>query len=131
MRSTPGHCNVYFESGACRLPVPTCHFPPDTGMKALQIFSVVQGNAVVAALVELFRSFAAEESKVWGSGQRQVVSPAALRKALHAWSQTKFHVGAFLPPTPSSPPPLHPFLLITRFSAIYRSLLFNQQRCTS
>jgi len=66
----------------------------------------VQGNAVVAALVELFRSFADKESKVWGSGQRQVVSPTALRKALHAWSQAKFHVGAF-----TLPPPPHPSLV--------------------
>jgi hypothetical protein len=59
---------------------------------------VVQGNAVVVALLELFRSFAAEESKVWDSGQRQVVSPAALRKALHSWSQAKFHLGTQSPP---------------------------------
>ncbi len=59
----------------------------------------MQGNAVVAALVELFHDFAAEEAKAQKRGKRQVVSPAALRRALHSWSEAKFHVGVPRPPS--------------------------------
>ena len=64
----------------------------------LTLSAFTQGNKVVAALVDLFQSFATEEGRVQGRGQRQVVNPAVLREALHAWSQARsqasFHVGA-------------------------------------
>ena len=56
---------------------------------------------MVAALVELFRSFAAEEAQHaatgWHDRRRQVVTPIALRCALYDWSQNHFRLGA--PPT--------------------------------
>ena len=53
---------------------------------------------MVAALVELFQSFAAEEAQHaaagWHDRTRQVVTPIALRHALHDWSQDHFRLGA-------------------------------------
>jgi len=91
--------------GLLHRPSPLCAHSGDK--KHLELSLVWQGNAVVAALVELFRSFAVEEEKVWGSGRRQVVSPAALRKALHAWSQAQFQMGAIFLTPPPPPPSYH------------------------
>ena len=48
----------------------------------------------MSALIDLFRSFAKEEA-MYGEtrGQRQVISPAALRQALHSCCKERFRLG--------------------------------------
>ena len=56
-----------------------------------------QESTVVEALINLFRSFEVEESQQSQPGKRrQAISPAALRKALHACCEERFQLGAFL-----------------------------------
>ena len=56
----------------------------------------LQESAVVVALIDLFRSFEAEESQQSQAGrQRHSISPAALRKALHACCEERFRLGTF------------------------------------
>lgn len=53
-----------------------------------------QENAVVTALADIFKSFAAEEAQYGETGKhRQAISPAALRQALHACCEERFRLG--------------------------------------
>jgi hypothetical protein len=53
---------------------------------------VLQSNAVVAALAELFATFEAQEQQ----GSRNIVAPTRLREALDALNSHAFQIGAAL-----------------------------------
>lgn len=54
----------------------------------------LQESTIVAALVDLFQAFAAKEAQFGDVGvQRQVISPAALRRALHSCCEERFQLG--------------------------------------
>ena len=53
-----------------------------------------QGNAVTAALLELFLAFAAQEAERGrADGRRLVVDPTRLREALAAFKAAAFRIG--------------------------------------
>ena len=53
-----------------------------------------QGNAVTAALLELFRAFAAQDvERGRAEGRRAIVDPTLLRKALAAYNAAAFRIG--------------------------------------
>lgn len=54
-----------------------------------------QGNAVTAALLELFLAFAAQEAERGrADGRRLIVDPTRLREALAAYKAAAFRIGA-------------------------------------
>ena len=54
-----------------------------------------QGNAVTAGMLELFRSWAAQDvERGRADGRRLIVDPTPLRKALAAYNAAAFRMGA-------------------------------------